>query len=648
MKFSKLLMFLVISFLVIPTNILAAEYNKGDINNPAVVVSKDGVTITKKISKGSDDLRYKVEFTIEGKNIVESVSKDIYVSLVFDRSGSMICENGTKTIWTPFTTNSVTINNKKLYCYNNDLVNTAKWESAVQGAIDFSQYVVSNIDTSNINLFTFASDVSNAKSWSRASFVSSDFGFPNGSTNLHLALEEAKKSLDSVSNDALKYIVVISDGEPSYYEEAINIAEEIKKSGISIYTVGYETNDSTKELLKEISSGEGYYFDSNSLGLGTILENLAKTISSKAIGSDAVLIDTLGEQFSFAEDYENVSGNKITYKFDKIDENKLSVSFEIVANDDVDAGWYDTNDYSNKGVILKYKDYNNEEKEIVLDNSSSVYLEREKRDYIVNYYKDSVSDENLLGEISGTDYVGKEIILDKDKYLPDGYNSDSVEIDKFTIYENGNLINVVYKKNSYQYHIEYYKDDITVKNLIAKSKNAEREYLTEVTFDTLVSDFGEDFLDKYIPDGYLSGNYFNGNILIDTDDNVVKILYLKDNSLFYKIEYYFNGKLDSSKTDIVTGMGLGDKIDDLTFKEFDNYILKQKVNFPLEISNDPDSNVIKLYYESVREVVDDNPLPPKTLVNKENNFGFICLGIISSCIFIFAISKYNSVKLGKK
>ncbi len=50
-------MFLVIGFLVIPTNTLAQEYNKGDINNPVVVVSKDGVTITKKVSKGDENLK---------------------------------------------------------------------------------------------------------------------------------------------------------------------------------------------------------------------------------------------------------------------------------------------------------------------------------------------------------------------------------------------------------------------------------------------------------------------------------------------------------------------------------------------------------------------------------------------------------------
>lgn len=647
MKVKKLLLSLLLFLAVFPTFAFAEEYKSGDIRNSVVSASQDGITVTKKVSKTDSDYVYNVEFTIEGENVVNTFTKNVYISVVFDKSGSMLCDNGTKTSSDLFYNKAATINNQVLYCNFFDAINLSKWNNAVSGAIEFSSDIVENLPTAKLNLITFSTDVDIKGDFKNTAFKEEDFGYPNGSTNLQLAIDNAKSSLDSISEDSLKYILIISDGDPDNASSVKTSIANVKDSGIKVYTIGYDTTNNTREFLKSISSGDGFYYDANIEGLGSVLKNLATEIHEVASGSDAVMLDTLGDEFSYKSGDVIVDGNKISYNFSEISAEKITFNFDIYLKEGLATGWYATNNINDEGVVLKYKDTNDKEKKIIITSSSEVYFEKAKANYVVNYYKDSISSENFLGKVDGEleiDSILDSSMIEKDKYLPIGYNSEKVIIEDLLISDTENVVNIVYSKNKYPYHIEYYKDSISRVNLVAKTREVTCDYGEEINEDKIVNDFGKAWLNLYRPDGYKDGVLVNSNILIDVDDNVIKVIYSKQDSTFYKIEYYFNDKLDDSKTIVVKDQLIGTKIENLKFEEFANYSIQKVDNYPFTVSLNEQENIIRVYYT----LDDDIVLPPNTFVDSGSSFSIITVLFIVGCFITFVGKRNNYVKKFKK
>lgn len=646
MKIKKILLSFLFIYVFLPSFVLALDYKSGDIRNEEVSVSNDEILVTKKVSKTDEDFVYNVEFVIKGESTLESSTKNVYVSVIFDRSGSMLCANGTKTSSDLFYNKHANINNQNLYCMFTDSINNNKWENAVNGAISFSKDITENISTSKINLITFASDTSNKISWTNQVFNTSDFDYPYGATNLHLAVDLAKENLDSVEDNSLKYILIISDGEPNSTELLFQSIARVKNAGIKIYTVGYDTSEVAKNILKSIASGKEYYYDATTDGIKDVLKELATDIKEVSAGKDAVLIDTIGEDFSYISGEGVVVNDKVvTYSLGEISDEKKSFNFKIRLNDNLENGWYATNNVLNEGVVLKYKDKDNQEQKLVMTSSPEVYYEKEKYPYTINYYKDSISQDNLLGTVSDYLELDEIVSVDKDKYLPIGYTSENIILNDFVIGKDDNVLNIVYEKNNYPYHIEYYKDEISRVNLVAKTKDVFREYESLVTIEDIVNDFGEDWLSLYKPDGYKNGIASTEEISIDVENNVIRVLYLKEETNYYKILYYFNGKIDNSKTVIVTDQIIGTRIENIKFEEFDNYSLKEVINYPLVVSNNADDNVIEVFYELNEEIV----LPPNTFVNNNINYLPKILFIIAcTSLVLFVNKKYNNVKKIKK
>ena len=175
-----------------PYSVLAlqpATANKGDIYNPetdsvgdsATVNAKsytgtysDGDVEVQKIVSKTDTLgKYKVEFKVRGKKTSETTitKKNVYVVVVLDKSGSMICDStidsyaystyneakeasydydwwGNRTYFYGEPTSYKAADNSTIYCsHPKKEVNGSipasgllknKWESAVNGAVNFS------------------------------------------------------------------------------------------------------------------------------------------------------------------------------------------------------------------------------------------------------------------------------------------------------------------------------------------------------------------------------------------------------------------------------------------------------------------------------------------------------------------------------
>ena len=65
----------------------------------------------------------------------------------------------------------------------------------------------------------------------------------------------------------------------------------------------------------------------------------------------------------------------------------------------------------------------------------------------------------------------------------------------------------------------------------------------------------------------------------------------------YKVEYYYDGKLDETKTDIISAF-YGSKIDDFTDKSQYGYILEKTEGLGLTIGPNEKDNIIRIYYET--------------------------------------------------
>ena len=207
------------------------------------------------------------------------------------------------------------------------------------------------------------------------------------------------------------------------------------------------------------------------------------------------------------------------------------------------------------------------------ENVIKVVYDRDTFGYTVNYYKDSVSEDNKLDTDPAShealyDTVIKSEDVDLTMFKPDGYEAGVIETGNFTITANeaNNVINVVYKtKSDVDYTIEYYKqvynedtDTITEKN-IGTSVTGTAKFETPIEYiqsdgatrfattgetDKLTIDLG-----AYLEAGYKSEVLVTGpeGDKLGLDDNTIKIVYQLEK---YTIttEYYFDDEIDDSMT----------------------------------------------------------------------------------------------------
>lgn len=202
--------------------------------------------------------------------------------------------------------------------------------------------------------------------------------------------------------------------------------------------------------------------------------------------------------------------------------------------------------------------------------------------YKVEYY----FDEELNEELTETVLKNKkgQIIDTYNDKVKQGYGLERTENLPLTIseIEENNVIKVYYAKQEFKYVVNYYKDEISEATFLEKEEAA-AEFGSTVTADVT----------KYIPEGYK----FVGeapSIEISTEENVINVVYVKD-SFGYRVEYYYDGTKDDSKTETGTAE-FGIVIDSYTDKAIDGYKLDKTENKPLTITTNAENNVIKVYY----------------------------------------------------
>ena len=486
-KMTKILMLIsmIFSTLQTPIQVFASVVNSDTTNTTPVgaiklgengEISESGSVSTEAFSESNDvsvkktvtaidasNGKYRVNFEIKGKE--DTTERPVYVVIVFDKSGSM----------------------------NDKGRNERKWTQAVKGAQDFTNALINNktgLKNSKVALVTFAKSASKARGFEHAGLASSLFGRPNGGTNLHDGLVKAQEYLSDIPEEdkdtALKYVVVMSDGKPTYYNgggngsdttksilnATLNEAKSIKDSGTTILSVGYGVkndgvaiwgdynynnvtykNITTKEILQLVaSSKDNYYGANNEDEIVNIFKGLANEIITP--GKNATLIDNIGGKFKLVT---NVSNNgsydeeNNAYQgevIEKITKDAINYTFDIEIDPDAETGWHQTN----AGFKLVYTDNNGNEQTINSSEDPYVYWKQREYKYIVNYYKDSISANNKIA--SDERYAPNGTVInvenvEKDKYLFGRYEFDSIDPISITITNNNDdgkieEINVLY------------------------------------------------------------------------------------------------------------------------------------------------------------------------------------------------------------
>ena len=269
-----------------------------------------------------------------------------------------------------------------------------------------------------------------------------------------------------------------------------------------------------------------------------------------------------------------------------------------------------------KDAPYGYKLVGNDTQEVKIDAEDKVvifyYQKRNDFNYTVMYLEEDTNNELATPEVrKNRTYL--ETYSEKAKSI-DGYVVDE-ETKEIVLEESESRIIFYYnKKDDLSYKVIYYKDSLNTDAI-------GEETFENQTFEDIIN---SDDIDKdlYKPrKGYNSG-------VIATDmpytiidgENVINVIYTKKDNLTYRVEYYYDGNIDSSKTEYFENLTYGDVITNYKEKLPADYKFVNDTA-PLTI-DDTEDNVIKVYYESVSK---GDITPPKTGINNASYLSITCI-----------------------
>lgn len=206
----------------------------------------------------------------------------------------------------------------------------------------------------------------------------------DGGTDYTSALQEAYNMLnDRGETDRPGYVVFISDGAPGKQGSSIGDpnwdgsrqARAIKEAGYGLYTIGIALDDEADYYLERLAS-DNHYQNVTGTNYASELEELlkewAEEINTVPAGTDAVLVDTISEDFTLkpnqnvenlAFDYEN---NQVTWNVGEITEEGKEISFVVIPKE----GVYGENIPTNAEAKLTYTDVNGESQTLDVANAT--------------------------------------------------------------------------------------------------------------------------------------------------------------------------------------------------------------------------------------------------------------------------------------
>lgn len=242
------------------------------------------------------------------------------------------------------------------------------------------------------------------------------------------------------------------------------------------------------------------------------------------------------------------------------------------------------------------------------------YFKRDDMSYTVKYLDKNTNNELYDSEIR-ENKTFEEVYTETAKESPYGYRLVGNDTQEVKIDAEDKVVIFYYnKKDDLSYKVIYYKDSLNTDAI-------GEETFENQTFEDIIN---SDDIDKdlYKPrKGYNSG-------VIATDmpytiidgENVINVIYTKKDNLTYRVEYYYDGNIDSSKTEYFENLTYGDVITNYKEKLPADYKFVNDTA-PLTI-DDTEDNVIKVYYKSVSK---GDVTPPKTGINNASYLSITCI-----------------------
>ena len=185
----------------------------------------------------------------------------------------------------------------------------------------------------------------------------------------------------------------------------------------------------------------------------------------------------------------------------------------------------------------------------------------------------------------------KSINLDGITWM--GFKSDRGASDTYDQYKNqycwhlDGSINIEELKVNYT--IRYVDENNNKEIASSKTKTGKAGSFTEVEREDIKDITGYTYTGYYDPMQKLIGG----------KDTVINVYY-RPNSYSYRVEHYYDGEIDNSKTDTIHAL-YGSEVDKntLTLKPKNGYEFEKTENCPLTIGTDESKNVIKVYYKKI-------------------------------------------------
>lgn len=589
----SLKIFVIISIMILnmfsPLLVKADTITKGDIRNSIVkagsLENEGDVEVTKTVEKTDKLGEYKVTFDIKGKPITTSIEKSInsYTVFVLDASYSM---------------------------------SGNKWKKAKEAAVNFSKFLVENSQNNYISLITFNGNGYKKRDFANKVFENSDFGNIDYYTDYNAGLTKALEYINGIDDqEGIFNIVFISDGEPNG-DAYSDVLTTLKNKGVNIYSLAYElkSNSNAYNILKNLSTNNKVYEVSED-DISEKLTKVATEIIKRNAGSSATITDIIGTNFDYVSGDVDVNENIVSYNVGEITEEGVKFDFIIRINEDIDTGWYKTNE----GFKITYKDLNGIEKELQTNDSSEIYWISNMFEYYINYYNESMYNEKI-GTISNKAKKGEVIDtnnIDEYLYKQEGYYLDRIENSPLIISDdiNKNVINVYYRLKDIDYKVNYL--DINTQK-IAPSETKNGKYFDKVTEEAI----------------NIKGYRLSGDKVVSIDlndeDNEINFYYEKiKGSVIIK---YVDTKGNSiSEDDVIEGYF--DTPYSISVKDIDNYDFTEEYSY-IEGIIDDEEKIITLVYEKKEQ---KNISAPLTGISDNKYFSILIVSLTG--ILTLTISK---------
>ena len=199
--------------------------------------------------------------------------------------------------------------------------------------------------------------------------------------------------------------------------------------------------------------------------------------------------------------------------------------------------------------------------------------------YTVNYYEQGTGEKIAESKVVGDKAKGEEVTETAINIT--GYNAVAPTTQKIEIKESENAINFYYtKRNDLTYTVKY----------LEEGTNKELEEEKIVNNKTYKEEIEEEAIDIA---GYKVEGENKQSIEIGVGTNEIIFYYSKRTDIEYRVEYYYDGKIDESKTERYVGT-YEEVIREYEEKITERYELEKVENIPLTIGAKEEENVISV------------------------------------------------------